>query len=40
MLIEGIRDHGTAATLAAYGKGGKADKDTSSGAGPQICSAI
>ena len=25
-LIEGIRDHGTAATLAAYGKGGKAEK--------------
>ena len=25
-LIEGVRDHGTAATLAAYGKGGKADK--------------
>ena len=25
-LIEGIRDNGTAATLAAYGKGGKADK--------------
>ena len=26
MLIEGIRDHGTVATLAAYGKGGKAEK--------------
>jgi integrase len=25
-LIEGVRDHGTAATLAAYGKGPKADK--------------
>jgi integrase len=25
-LIEGVRDHGTAATLAAYGKGAKADK--------------
>jgi integrase len=25
-LIEGIRDHGTVATLAAYGKGGKAEK--------------
>lgn len=25
-LIEGVRDNGTAATLAAYGKGGKADK--------------
>ncbi|MGO9050275.1 MAG: tyrosine-type recombinase/integrase [Xanthobacteraceae bacterium] len=25
-LIEGVRDNGTAATLAGYGKGGKADK--------------
>jgi integrase len=30
-VIEGIRDNGTAATLAAYGKGGKADKKPTPG---------
>jgi integrase len=30
-LIEGVRDHGTAATLAAYGKGSKADKSPAPG---------
>jgi hypothetical protein len=27
-LIEGVRDHGTAATLSAYRKGGKAERQT------------
>src|SRR5262245_55262945 len=30
-LIEGVRDNGTAATLSAYGKGGKADKKPAPG---------
>jgi integrase len=30
-LIEGVRDNGTAATLAAYGKGGKAEKAAAPG---------